>query len=128
MNDPQNIANPLKVLACRITHPKLLYTRARTYGKGKPLPASREHFQWLSRHSCDTSASRVRHAPWHRRGSGAMATRKFGTLWRTLAMTCHVKSERLSIFGNKAGPVGRIRMRRSSAHDFSNVAGEKCLN
>jgi|GEM_PF-5169505 hypothetical protein len=103
MNDAQNIANTLKVLTCRTGGLINFYMRARTYGKGKPLPASREHFQILRRHKCVVGATPLRHA---------------------LGFCCDdfaVNTERSGNIARQAVPLGEIRMRRAPAQDIASV-------
>lgn len=103
MNDAQNTDNLLKVLACLISGLITFYMRARTYGKGKLLPASREHFQGLSRHKCVVSATPLRHA--------------LGFCRPDIT----VNTERSGIIARQAVPLGEIRMRRAPAHKPSSV-------
>lgn len=103
INDAQNTVNQLKVLTCRTGGLITFYMRARTYGKGKPLPASREHFQGLRRHKCVVSATPLRHA--------------LGFCRPDIA----VNTERSGIIARQAVPLGEIRMRRAPAHKPSSV-------
>lgn len=73
MDDAQIQLKSLIVLACRTRGAKLSYTRTPAHmGNGWGSTASREHIQQLSRHSCVTSASQVRHA--RRRHDGFFST------------------------------------------------------